>query len=82
MMKKLWNWVRRDGLLHIETCALIALVIGLFTWWWLGGIVSAAVGYGKEIWDKKHGVYDTHDLVCDGIGVVLGTAITLITILL
>ena len=82
-MKKIWNWVRRDGLLHIETCLVIAVILGLFLpWWWVGVIVSLAAGIGKELWDKKHGVYDTHDLICDGIGVVLGMLILVIKIYL
>ena len=83
ILKKIWKWVRRDGLLHIETCLVIAIVLGwLLPWWWLGGIVAMAVGLGKEIWDKKHGVYDNHDLICDAIGAVLGMLILIVKIYL
>ena len=81
-MKKIWKWIRTDGLLHIETCALIAVACGALLPWWAAGLISAAAGVGKELWDTKHGVFDTHDLICDGIGILIGIAIILITIFL
>ena len=77
-MSRIWTWVRRDGLLHIETCALIAVVCGLFLPWWLGALVAMAAGIGKEIWDTRHGVATWHDVICDAIGVFIGTIITLL----
>ena len=77
-MKKLWNWIRRDGLLHIETCALIVIVFGLFLPWWAAFGISMLVGAGKEWWDEKHGVSNWHDAICDFVGAVIGTIIILI----
>jgi hypothetical protein len=77
-MKRLWKWINRDGLLHLETCALIVLAFSLFLPWWIAGLVSLAAGIGKEIWDRKHGVCDWHDVVCDLIGVVIGIVLTVI----
>ena len=68
--------MRRDGLLHIESCALIAAACGLFLPWWLAGAISLAAGAGKEIWDIRHGVASWHDVICDLIGVAIGTTIT------
>ena len=75
---KLWKWIRRDGLLHIETCAFIAVIFGLFLSWWAAGFVALAEGIGKEIWDIKHGVANWHDLICDFIGIALGIIIVLL----
>lgn len=77
-MRRIWSWVRRDGLLHIETCALIAVAVGLFAPCWLGALVALAAGIGKEIWDTRHGVATWHDVICDLIGVAIGTIITLL----
>lgn len=83
MFKKIWKWVRVDGLLHFETCALIAFVVAAFLPWWSGGIAAAVAGIGKELWDKTHGgKFEGHDLICDGVGAVLGMVISLIGILL
>ena len=77
-MKRIWAWIRRDGLLHIETCALIAILFGIILPWWAAGIIALLAGIGKELWDTKHGVANWHDAICDFIGVVIGTAIILI----
>ena len=75
---KLWNWIRRDGLLHIESCALIAVVVGLVTPWWVALPIAIAVGLGKELWDSEHnGVANWHDVICDIIGAVLGSLIAI-----
>lgn len=74
----IWSWIRRDGILHIETCALIAVVAGLILPWWLAGIISLAAGIGKEIWDTRHGVATWHDVICDLTGAFIGTIITLL----
>ena len=73
----MFEWIRRDGLLHIETCALIVVVTGLFLPWWIAGVVSLVAGIGKELWDIKHGVANWHDVICDLIGVLLGSLIAL-----
>ena len=71
-------WIRRDGLLHIETCALIAVVSGIILPWWGAATTAMLSGIGKEIWDKyRGGVPSWHDVICDAIGVIIGTIITL-----
>lgn len=78
-MSRIWTWVRRDGLLHIETCALVAVVCGLFLPWWLGAFAALAAGIGKEIMDKySGGVASWHDVICDLIGVAVGTIINVL----
>lgn len=73
----MWEWIKRDGLLHIETCALIVVLIGIFTPWWIAGAISLVIGIGKELWDIKHGVANWHDVICDLIGVLIGSLIAL-----
>lgn len=71
----LWSWIRRDGLLHIESCALIAVVAGLVLPWWCAGLAALFIGIGKEWWDTRNGVATWHDMICDVIGAVIGTII-------
>ena len=71
--------LKRDSLLHAETCALIAVVTGLLLPWWGAGLVALAAGICKEIWDKYHnGVASWRDVSWDVIGVAAGALITLI----
>ena len=77
-MRRIWSWVRRDGLLHIETCALIAVAVGIVLPWWSAALTATAAGVWKELWDTKHGVATWHDVICDLIGAAIGTIITLI----
>ena len=74
----LWSWIRRDGLLHIETCALIAVAADLLLPWWAAGLTACLAGVGKEVWDTRHGVATWHDVICDLTGAFIGTIITLL----
>lgn len=64
---------RTDGLLHLETSALIAIALSLFLAWWIAGLITLAIGIGKELYDKEHGgVASWHDIGCDIGGIALG----------
>lgn len=76
MMGRIWTWIRRDGLLHMESCALVAVVAGIVAPWWVAGPAALTAGIGKELWDTRHGVASWHDVICDLIGVAIGTIIT------
>ena len=65
--------IKRDSLLHAETCALIAVVTGLLLPWWGAGLVALAAGIGKELWDSKHGgCASWADFMADLVGVACG----------
>lgn len=71
--------IKRDSLLHAESCALIAVVAGILLPWWAAGLVALAVGAGKEIWDRYHGgVPSWADLGWDAVGAAVGALIALI----
>lgn len=77
-MKKLWKWIRRDGLLHMESCAFIAILAGLIVPWWIAGLVAVLAGLIKEEWDAEHdGVANWHDVICDVVGAVIGMVIAI-----
>ena len=71
--------IRRDSLPHAETCALIAVVAGLFLPWWGAGLVALTAGIAKEVWDKYHdGVPSWSDFFWDIAGAVAGALISII----
>ncbi len=76
LLKKLWGWIRRDGLLHGESCALLLLVFAMFMPLWAAAVSAAIIGILVELWQKKHkGVASWHDVICDFGGVAFGTIV-------
>ena len=69
----------RNDLLHIESSALIVIVLLLFLPWWCACPLALAVGAGKELWDKGHGgIASWGDIIHDIVGIILGIGIYLI----
>ena len=74
-LKKIKEWVAIDGLLHFLVCyVIIVSLTPLIGWWAL--LVTILAALGKEAWDyfiqkdnNKEQV--VHDLICDGVGLVL-----------
>ena len=75
---KLQGLVQRDKLLHAETCALIVLVLSRLLPVWAAAGISLLCGITKEVWDIKHGVPSWRDLAWDGLGILLGSLLSLI----
>ena len=72
-VKKVWAWLRVDGLLHLLVCDLIALYLTGFVPLWVALVVSLAIGIAYEIYQyfSKKGCAEWHDVFCDAIGVAL-----------
>lgn len=68
------SWVRTDGLLHIETSAIIAVAACGLLGWVPGIIVTVVTGVAKEIYDRVSGkgTAEWHDVFCDAIGLAIG----------
>ena len=81
-LTKIWNWIAIDGLLHFETCFLIAVLIGTIFNIWSGILVSIAAGILKEVYDKlkKDCTWPMmyHDLICDGVGILLAILVMIL----
>ena len=78
---KLTKWIRQDGLLNIETSALLVVDINILLKLWLALVAALAVGIAKELWDRKHGgVASWHDVICDVIGLTLGSLIAILIV--
>lgn len=76
------SWIKRDGLLHIETSALLVIAIGILLPLWLSLIISFIFGLGKELYDRYHGgVCSWHDIICDAIGLAVGGVIITLILL-
>lgn len=70
------KWIGYDGLLNMETFALITLFFTIF----LPSLISAGCAFVvaafKCICDKKKGrKNEKHDLICAGIGIIFGCII-------
>lgn len=86
-INKIYKWIRTDGLLHIETSALIFLVVAkafslVFPLFRIGAFALATTvtflsGIAKEQWDAESGkgTAEMHDLLCDLFGLALGMLI-------
>lgn len=74
MMRLLKNLLCEDKLKHIVVSAIIAVALNLFLPWWVAGLLTLAIGVGKEVYDKVSGKghAEWEDLVADLIGVVIG----------
>lgn len=67
---------RTDGLLHLETSAILCVVFASFLPWWGAAIATLAIGFGKELYDKERGgVASWHDIIFDVIGIALGVGL-------
>jgi len=67
------GWIKTDGLLHLETSALITIALSLFLPWWVAAVIAFLIGVVKELYDKEHGgVASWHDIGCDAAGVLIG----------
>lgn len=63
-----------DKLKHIVVSAIIAVALNLFLTWWVAGLITLAIGVGKEVYDKVSGKGhpEWKDLVADVVGIVIG----------
>lgn len=79
LIKKIWKWMRSDGLLHIACSALIVLTFAAVLPLWAAALIAAVAGVAKEIYDRHNGgVAEWHDIICDAIGIVYGVLIFLV----
>lgn len=76
MIARLLSWAGTDGMAHIvcsaALCGLLSLVLPL----WVAIVATAAVGVAKElVWDLwlGKGSPSWKDLLCDLIGIAIGT---------
>ena len=63
-----------DKLKHIVVSAIIAVALNLFLPWWVTGLITLAIGVGKEVYDKVSGKGhpEWEDLAADLVGILIG----------
>lgn len=73
-LNKLFSWMGSDGMSHLILSAIIAVLLRLFLPWELAGMITLAIGIGKEIYDKASGkgCAEVKDIVCDITGILIG----------
>lgn len=79
MVRKVWNWIGIDGLLHFLVSAMIVQTVCLVLNTPILAIVIAVIaGLSKEVWDvliqKDNTIKQAlHDIACNLIGITCGT---------
>lgn len=83
LLRKFYNWLRPDGVLHLGISALLFLLVAPFApapWRiWLPALFVLFVGLAKEFLDatdKAH-TAEWHDVACDLIGIACGVFVYL-----
>lgn len=67
------KWIGIDGLLNMETSALLTIFLMIFFKPLLSVIISFILVFAKCFFDKSRGsVNEKHDLLCAAIGVISG----------
>lgn len=63
-----------DKLKHIVVSAIIAVALNLLLPWWGAGLITLAIGIGKEVYDKVSGkgCAEWGDLAADVVGILIG----------
>lgn len=74
MKSLLESLLREDKLKHIVVSAIIAVLLNLILPWWVAGLLTLAIGVGKEVYDKVTGKghAEWKDLVADLVGILIG----------
>lgn len=77
IITKIVDKVGSDKVMHVETCALIAVVAKRYTGSAvIGFVVALGVGLLKELYDKASGEdFDWRDVAADAVGAVAGVLI-------
>ena len=71
--------LNRNDILHVESCALLCIVLALLLPWWWAAAGALAAGIGKELWDREHGgVPSWSDVLWDIAGAAAGILVVIL----
>lgn len=74
IVNSLFELVGEDGMKHIIISSVIAMLLNLLIPFWVAGLLTLAIGVGKEVYDKVSGKGhpEWKDLLADLLGIVIG----------
>jgi putative lipoprotein len=63
-----------DKYKHIVVSAIICVALNLILPWWVAGLLTLAIGVGKEVYDQLSGkgCAEWGDLLADLVGILIG----------
>lgn len=66
--------LKEDKLKHIVVSSIMAALLSLLIPWWAAGVITLAIGVGKEVYDKVsgNGHPEWKDLLADLLGILIG----------
>jgi hypothetical protein len=72
--------IQKDKVKHIVVSFVLCIFMGAFNLPF-GILMTLAIGIGKEVWDKEsgRGTADIYDILADFIGVLIASALILIS---
>ena len=72
-MKDGYKWLGNDGIINMESSALLMIVLMLFFPIFWSAIITFLIVIGKCVLDKSRGhENEKHDLICAIIGILFG----------
>ena len=82
-MKKLYNWIATDGLLHILVSMVVVLCLQPVIGTILSILISMLIGISKEHYDvyiekDNNFTQSLHDFICNCVGIVLSLLVILL----
>ena len=68
-----YNWLGTDGIINMETSALLMIILMMFFPIFWSAIITFLIVMGKCIFDKSRGSKnEKHDFICATIGILFG----------
>lgn len=82
-LKQLYKWIANDGLLHILICIVLMLSLQPIIGYLLSLIITIIFSAIKEIYDyfiqKDNNINQVkHDIICNCIGIIISSFISLL----
>jgi len=72
------KWVGMDGLVNMESSALLVIFLMIFLKWYFAVPITFIVVLSKSLFDKRGGSdKEFHDIICATIGIIIGVLLVM-----